>query len=94
MRRTVVVQSLQVKDNFNQVMKVIRRKKGTMMATATQAINPADQKPLLSVKETAEFLGFSESHIWRQIKNGTLKPLRFGDRVVFSRAYLQRLCEA
>jgi predicted DNA-binding transcriptional regulator AlpA len=62
------------------------------MTTATQA--PTNlEKPLLSVKETAAFLGFSESLIWKQIKLGKLKPLYFGDRVVFSRAYLLRLCE-
>jgi excisionase family DNA binding protein len=52
------------------------------------------QRPVLSVKETAAYLGVGETLIWTQIKAGNLKPLRLGDRVLFSRAYLDRLCEA
>jgi len=62
-----------------------------MLATIER---PTDQRPILSVKETSRFLGVSESLIWKQIKEGHLKPLRIGDRVFFSRVYLQRLCES
>ena len=51
------------------------------------------QRPVLTVKETAAYLGISESLIWKQIKEGNLKPTRIGDRVLFSRVYLHRLCE-
>ncbi len=53
----------------------------------------SNEKPILSVKETAIFLGISESLIWKEIKLGNLRPLRIGDRVFFSRIYLQRFCE-
>lgn len=52
------------------------------------------QRPVLSVKETAAYLGVGETLIWTQIRAGNLKPLRLGDRVLFYRAYLDRLCEA
>lgn len=52
------------------------------------------ERPILNVKETSRFLGVSESLIWKEIKAGNLKPLRIGDRVLFSRVYLQRLCES
>ncbi len=51
------------------------------------------QRPVLTVKETAAYLGVSESLIWKQIKEGNLKPARIGDRVLFSRNYLNRLCD-
>jgi excisionase family DNA binding protein len=51
-------------------------------------------RPLLTVRETADFLRISQSLIWSEIKKGNLKPLRLGDRVLFSRVYLQRLLEA
>jgi len=52
------------------------------------------ERPILNVKETSRFLGVSESLIWKEIKLGKLKPVRIGDRVFFSRVYLQRLCES
>lgn len=51
------------------------------------------QRPVLTVRETAAYLGISESLIWKQIREGGLKPTRIGDRVFFSRAYLNRLCD-
>jgi predicted DNA-binding transcriptional regulator AlpA len=51
-------------------------------------------RPILNVKETARFLGISESLIWQEIRRGNLKPRRIGDRVFFSRTYLQDFCEA
>jgi predicted DNA-binding transcriptional regulator AlpA len=61
------------------------------MSTTTERLSI--ERPILNVKETSRFLGISESLIWKEIKLGNLKPLRFGDRVFFSRVYLQRLCE-
>ncbi len=60
------------------------------------AINerPTGERPILNVKETSRFLGVSESLIWKEIKLGKLKPVRIGDRVFFSRVYLQRLFES
>jgi predicted DNA-binding transcriptional regulator AlpA len=55
---------------------------------------PNSERPILNVKETSRFLGVSQSLIWKQIKEGNLKPLRIGDRVFFSRVYLQRFCES
>jgi excisionase family DNA binding protein len=54
---------------------------------------PDHQRPVLTVKETAAYLGISESLVWVEIRRGKLKPVRIGDRVLFSRAYLGRLCE-
>jgi predicted DNA-binding transcriptional regulator AlpA len=54
---------------------------------------PDNQRPVLNIKETAAFLGVSESLIWVEIRRGSLKPLRIGDRVMFSRNYLNRLCD-
>ena len=61
------------------------------MKSAAVAVDP--NKPLLSVRETAAFLGISQSLIWKEIGLGNLKPVRIGDRVFFSKAYLARLCE-
>ncbi len=61
------------------------------MPTTTERLSI--ERPILNVKETSRFLGVSESLIWKEIKAGNLKPLRIGDRVLFSRVYLQRLCE-
>lgn len=54
---------------------------------------PDNERPVLTVRETAAYLGISESLIWTQIKAGNLKPVRIGDRVLFSRSYLKHLCE-
>jgi predicted DNA-binding transcriptional regulator AlpA len=62
------------------------------MPTTTERLSI--ERPILNVKETSRFLGVSESLIWKEIKAGNLKPLRIGDRVLFSRVYLQRLCES
>ncbi len=62
------------------------------MAKTNEAASNA--KPLLNVRETSTYLGISESLIWSQIKKGNLQPLRIGDRVLFSRLYLERLCAA
>ena len=62
------------------------------MPTTTERLSI--ERPILNVKETSRFLGVSESLIWKEIKAGKLKPLRIGDRVLFSRVYLQRLCES
>lgn len=51
------------------------------------------QRPVLTVRETADYLGISESLIWKQIKEGNLRPVRIGDRVMFARTYLDRFCE-
>ncbi len=68
-----------------------RVKEKKVPTTTKQA--PSD-KPILDVPETAQFMGVSQSLIWSQIKAGNLKPLRLGDRVLFSRVYLEKLCEA
>jgi predicted DNA-binding transcriptional regulator AlpA len=62
-----------------------------MPATIERA---SSERPILNVKETASHLGISESLVWKQIKLGKLKPVRIGDRVFFSRVYLQRFCES
>ena len=62
------------------------------MPTTTERLSI--ERPILNVRETSRFLGVSESLIWKEIKAGNLKPLRIGDRVLFSRVYLQRLCES
>jgi excisionase family DNA binding protein len=51
------------------------------------------QRPVLTVKETADYLRVSESLIWKQVREGKLKPMRIGDRVLFTRSYLDRFTE-
>jgi excisionase family DNA binding protein len=63
-----------------------RKRTKPMPATAEK-----NDKPVLTVPEAADFLRVSQSLIWAEIKRGTLKPLRLGDRVIFSRVYLERL---
>jgi excisionase family DNA binding protein len=52
-----------------------------------------NDKHVLNVPEAAKFLGVSQSLIWSEIKKGTLRPLRLGDRILFSRIYLERLLQ-
>jgi excisionase family DNA binding protein len=48
-------------------------------------------EPLLySRSETARLLGISQVHLWRIVKQGKLKPVHTGSRVLFSREELQR----
>lgn len=61
------------------------------MPANTEASNPS---PLLNVKETAKFLRVSESLIWVMLRRGEITARRFGDRVFFSRTYLERFCES
>jgi excisionase family DNA binding protein len=51
------------------------------------------ESPLLTVKETAKYLRISETLLWQMLRKKKLTPLRLGDRVLFSRTYLQRFCE-
>jgi len=52
-----------------------------------------NDKPVFTVPEAADFLRVSQSLVWAEIKKGNLRPLRLGDRVLFSRVYLERLLE-
>lgn len=61
---------------------------------AKMAGGPPTESPLLNVPETAKFLRVSESLIWVMLRRGELTPRRMGDRVFFSRGYLERFCEA
>jgi excisionase family DNA binding protein len=53
----------------------------------------ADDSPVATVKETAKLLKISESLLWQMIRRKKLIPIRLGDRVLFSRRYLQRFCD-
>lgn len=48
--------------------------------------------PILTVPETARFLRISESLLWKMLRQDEIKPLRLGNRVLFSRSYLQKFC--
>jgi excisionase family DNA binding protein len=54
---------------------------------------PKTERQVLNVAETAQYFNVSESLIWKEIREGNLKPLRMGDRVLFHRNYLDRLYE-
>jgi excisionase family DNA binding protein len=56
------------------------------------APNDVVSGPILTVPETAGFLRISESLLWKMIRQDEIKPLRLGDRVLFSRAYLEKFC--
>jgi excisionase family DNA binding protein len=48
-----------------------------------------------SATETAEKLGVSEASIWRAIKRGQLKAIKFGGRTLITAGSIQQaLCEA
>lgn len=51
------------------------------------------QRPVLTVREAADYLRISESLVWKQLREKKWKALRIGDRVLFSKAYLDRLFE-
>ena len=59
-----------------------------MVKNAEQAV-----KANMNAGEAAKYMGVSESLVWKQIRKGILKPARIGDRVVFSRAYLDRVTD-
>ena len=48
--------------------------------------------PILTVPETARFLRISESLLWKMLRQDEIKPLRLGNRVLFSRTYLEKFC--
>jgi excisionase family DNA binding protein len=73
-------------------MKKTKNSKRVTKMTAASELTIADRS-LLNVKETAQFLRISQSLLWKEIKAGNLKPVRIGDRVLFSRSYLERFCE-
>ena len=52
----------------------------------------ADTK-LRSVPASAERLGVSRASVWRGIKNGTIRSVRIGTRVLVSDAEIERLME-
>jgi excisionase family DNA binding protein len=51
------------------------------------------ESPLLTVPETAKFLRVSESLVNHMLRRGEITPRRLGDRVFFSRSYLERFCD-
>jgi excisionase family DNA binding protein len=67
-----------------------RNQKESKMPTNTA---PIVESPLLTAKETAKFLRVSDSTLYKLLRQKRLKPIRLGDRVLFSRVYLQRFCE-
>ena len=70
-----------------------RKAKEKRMLTSTGTRAQTVESPLLTVKETAKFLRISESLLWQMLRKKKLTPIRLGDRVLFSRTYLQRFCE-
>ena len=53
-----------------------------------------DHASILTVPETAAYLRVSESLIWAMLRRKELNALRLGNRVFFSRSYLDKFCEA
>ena len=68
--------------------------KETRMLTSTGMHTQTVESPILDVKETAKFLRISESLLWKLLRKKKLTPIRLGDRVLFSRTYLERFCGA
>jgi excisionase family DNA binding protein len=56
-------------------------------ATATGT----EERPVMNVRQTAEYIGVSESLVWKMIREKKLQPARFGDRVLFHRDYVDRV---
>ena len=46
-------------------------------------------EPLLSVPQTLRVLGISQRTLYRLIRDGELRPIRIGDRVLFDPADLR-----
>ena len=71
-----------------------KSKKGAKKTTMPQkTADTTTQKPVLTVPDTARFLGVSTSLVWKMIRSGRMQPLRLGDRILFNRAYLERFIE-
>jgi excisionase family DNA binding protein len=52
------------------------------------------EREVMNVPQTAQYLGISEWLLWKMIREKKLKPARLGDRVLFHKAYVDRvLCE-
>lgn len=68
-------------------MKNRKTKEQRMRANTNASMN---ERAVLNVAETADFLRVSESSIWKLIRQGKITPTRIGDRVLFARVYLQR----
>jgi excisionase family DNA binding protein len=80
----------------NQTERKMKRGRGRPRGSKTQsgdAVQVPDS-PVLNVPETAAFLRISKSLVHEAIKRGELKALRIGDRILFSRAYIESLIEA
>jgi excisionase family DNA binding protein len=71
-------------------MKKRRTKEKRMRTNGNVSMN---ERAVLNVAETADFLRVSESSIWKLIRQGKITPTRIGDRVLFARTYLARYAE-
>ena len=65
----------------------------TASETARLAAAMKVNSPLLTAREAARFLRISDCLLWKLVREKKLKPLRgLGGRVMFNRAYLEKLC--
>lgn len=51
------------------------------------------ERGAFSVAEAAEWLGVSESHLYRQIESGEVPAVRIGSKLVIGRTMLERLVD-
>jgi excisionase family DNA binding protein len=74
----------------------MKRGRGRPRGSKTESGAPVQvpDSPVLTVPETAAFLRVSKSLVWELAMRGELRAIRIGDRVLFSRAYIQGLIEA
>ena len=74
----------------------MKRGRGRPQGSKTQSGAPVEvpNSPVWDVRETAAVLRISKSLVHEAVRRGELKALRIGDRVLFSRAYIESLIEA
>jgi excisionase family DNA binding protein len=71
-----------------------RKRFSEIERTFNQCQGEEDHASILTVPETAAYLRVSESLIWAMLRRKELNALRLGNRVFFSRSYLDKFCEA
>ncbi|MFP3597943.1 helix-turn-helix domain-containing protein [Chryseobacterium sp. SIMBA_029] len=56
------------------------------LATKINAIEERKSEDLLSIKDTVDFLGVSNTTLWRMRKSGNIKTYMLGSQVYFKRS--------
>jgi excisionase family DNA binding protein len=67
-------------------MKDVIREKTVSLTAKINAIDERTSENLLSIKETTDFLGVSNTTLWRLRKSGEIKTYMLGSQVYFKKS--------